>query len=96
MSTHCNLNCKGCDTYSPLAKEEFVTYKQFINNLEHLKKLQNNCDYMGFGFKGGKPLLNPEFEKIFKKAIQMFPNGHKTIVTSELLLNNKNESFGKC
>ena len=95
MSSHCNLNCMGCDTYSPLSKVEFVTYDQLINDLKHLKKINDNTDKMGFGFKGGEPLLNPEFEKIFQKVVEMFPKGQKTIVTNGLLLNSKDESFWK-
>ena len=39
LSSHCNLNCIGCDTYSPLSKPEFVTFEQFSKDIIKLKEL---------------------------------------------------------
>lgn len=93
LASHCNLNCKYCDTYSPLSKQEFATYDQVIKDLKKMKKLLNDTNHFDGGFIGGEALLNPELEKIIEKIIKLFPNGQKTILTNGLLLNNKGDYF---
>ena len=93
MASHCNLKCKGCDTYSPLSKQEFATYDQLINDLTHLKKIFNDSNHFDTSFTGGEPLLNPEFEKIVEKIIELFPEGLRNISTNGLLLNQKDDFF---
>lgn len=33
---HCNLNCKGCGHFSPLASESFLDLETFENDLRRL------------------------------------------------------------
>ena len=92
VSSHCNLNCKGCDTYSPLAKQEFVTYNQFTEDMQKLKELAPDRMF-SVGLLGGEPLLNPDFTKIIKKHHELFPYGSRGILTNGILLNNMNDDF---
>lgn len=36
---HCNLCCKGCTAFSPLAKEEFLDYGQYCKDMYKLAGL---------------------------------------------------------
>ncbi len=84
ISSHCNLNCKGCDVYAPLAKKEFVSYDQFCKDMKKLKDLAPDRDFDTI-FIGGEPLLNPELVQIMYKADEFFPNGKRAILTNGLL-----------
>ncbi len=93
LATHCNLNCKGCDTYSPLAGEgEVVTIEQFTKDLIKLKELAPNREF-NFAFLGGEPLLNPDVIPILKLKNKLFPNSNSDFLTNGLLLNKMNDDF---
>ncbi len=94
ISSHCNLNCKGCDVYAPLAKKEFVTYEQFVKDMNKLKKIAPDREYNTF-FIGGEPLLNPELTKIINKTKELFPNAQKSILTNGILIEKMEENFFK-
>ena len=92
ISSHCNLNCKGCDVYAPLAKKEFVTYDQFCKDMKKLKDLAPDRDFDTI-FMGGEPLLNPELIPIMYKTDEFFPNGKRAILTNGLLLEKMEDDF---
>ena len=91
-ASHCNLNCKNCDVYSPLAKKEFVTYEQFSSDIEKLKALDPERDLM-VAFMGGEPLLNPDLTKMINKAVELYPNSEKKILTNGILLEKMDNDF---
>ncbi len=93
-SSHCNLNCKYCDTYSPLSKEEFVTYEQFSRDLEKLKELAPDRE-LELTFIGGEPLLNPDLTKMINKAYEIYPNSAKAILTNGILIEKMDDEFWK-
>lgn len=35
---HCNLNCAGCDHFSPMAKERFCSVEVFEDSMRILKE----------------------------------------------------------
>lgn len=92
VSSHCNLNCKGCDVYSPLAKEEFVTYEQFTSDMNKLKELAPDREFSTV-FIGGEPLLNPDLVKMIDKARELFPNAERSILTNGILLDKMGDDF---
>lgn len=92
-SSNCNLNCKCCEVYAPLAKPEFVTYDQFSKDFTKIKKLYDNTDNYQLTYFGGEPLLNPDFEKIIEKSVELFPKGKKNVLTNGILLKDKDENF---
>lgn len=82
LTDHCNLNCKGCDNFSPLSPEVFAD----------LNVVERDCARISFlsGGKvnevqllGGEPLLHPQvasFPGIVRKcfsdtAIKLISNG---------------------
>lgn len=91
-TSHCNLNCKGCDAFSPLSKEEYVDYEDFSRDFHKLKELypNKNIDIL---FLGGEPLLNPDLTKMIKLSHELFPNNHIVIMTNGILLDQMDEDF---
>lgn len=94
VASHCNLNCKGCDTYSPLSGEEFLDYKQYIRDLKKIVRLapERNFD---IGYLGGEPLINPEITKIINNTRKISKHGEHVIITNALNLNTMSDSFWK-
>lgn len=94
VASHCNLNCKGCDAFSPLSKKEFVTYDDLVRDFTQLKELfpDRNIDIL---FLGGEPLLNPELTKMVEFTRELFPNGKNEIMTNGILLAEMDETFWK-
>lgn len=39
ITEHCNLNCKYCFHFSPLAKEEYLTLEEYERDLARLSEL---------------------------------------------------------
>lgn len=89
--SHCNLNCKGCNHFSPLCKEEFVDVNGLARDFARLSELTHrrteNIDIMG-----GEPLLHPEIIKIMELGRRYF-DGPIRIVTNGVLLPKMNEDF---
>jgi hypothetical protein len=86
---HCNLNCAGCNHFSPLAEERYASLELFEKNLKRLTKL---LDVMEFNLVGGEPLLHPQIEDFIKIA-RKYIKKRINIITNGILLKNKNNSF---
>ena len=88
---HCNLNCKGCNHFSPLVKEYFVKLETFENDFSRLSELagrnNENIDLMG-----GEPLLHPEIARLLDIARKYF-DGPINIVTNGVLLKKMGMDF---
>lgn len=89
---HCNLNCRGCDHFSPIAKERCISADIICADLERLSEvMSSNVDRIGI--MGGEPLLHPELCRIIKKTRECF---HDTIIqvdTNGLLLMQQGDEF---
>ena len=92
LAEHCNLNCAGCDHFSPLAKPEFANYEEVERDFSRLSSL-----FHGRAKKvqllGGEPLLHPELIKFLKMARGNFPDAEIVIVTNGVLLLDQPEEF---
>lgn len=92
LSDFCNLNCKGCTHYSPVAPKEFEPIESLKANMKMLGKA---C---GDGVKklfliGGEPLLYPYLEEAMDALRSAFPKGELYIFTNGLQLPRMPESF---
>jgi len=89
---HCNLNCKGCDNFSPLADE-------IIHSVESLERDFKRINTLATGkidsirLQGGEPLLHPELLKILEFAGKYFGQADLKLVTNGTLLLNQNHDF---
>lgn len=94
----CNLNCRGCFHFSPLAargKNMWVADPaEFDRDMGRLKELTGG-ELATITLFGGEPLLHPqayEFPYIVKKH---FPNTFVEFMTNGILLPQQDETFWK-
>lgn len=94
LADHCNLNCKCCDHFSPIAKEKLADFKAFASDMKRLGKL---CEgYIGrISLQGGEPLLHPNAIDFAVAARENFPIGSIAFTTNGILLLKQKESFWK-
>jgi len=95
VTDHCNLNCKGCSSFSPIAEEGFLNIQTYKKDIEKLAELTEN-KLFSFFFTGGEPLLHPDIHEILDIARKYFPGSHIRLLTNGLLLLIMPEVFWKC
>ena len=96
LTDACNLNCKGCFHFAPLAKHGpdmwMANIAEFEEDIKRLKEL--TCgELSSMSFLGGEPLLHPQvhlFPYIVKKY---FPETFIEFLTNGILLPKMNEIF---
>lgn len=94
ITEHCNLNCKGCVHFSPLAEKSFLKVSEFKKDIKMLKKItEGNVETIHI--LGGEPLLNPNLIKILKTARKYFKNSEIKLITNGLLVLSQKELFWK-
>ena len=94
LAEHCNLNCAGCDHFSPLAKPQFANFEETERDFTRLAELfEDNVGYIHL--EGGEPLLHPEIIKFLEMTRQKFPTARINIITNGLKLLSMPEEFWK-
>lgn len=92
ITNYCNLNCKSCGSYSPLAEKKFDDVKEIKKSLERLSDLSGGiCHHINI--LGGEPLLHPELLRIIRMTRDYFPVGSVFLVTNGTLLLQQKEEF---
>lgn len=86
VAEHCNLNCKGCTHFSPIAEKEFCDIESLKISLKHLAPFYK--EFEAIQLLGGEPLLNPELCMILKVTRTHFPNSKINLFTNGILLQN--------
>lgn len=81
---HCNLNCKGCGHFSPLASNSFLDAETFEKDLCRLSELLHG-EIHCFELMGGEALLHPQLEE-FIKITAKYVSGEKNLCTNGILL----------
>lgn len=89
---HCNLNCVGCDHFSPIAEKIFHDLDKYTNDLKRLAELFDG-KASHILLLGGEPLLHPQLEDFVKVTRQYFPETALGVYTNGLLLTRMPESF---
>jgi molybdenum cofactor biosynthesis enzyme MoaA len=90
LTDHCNLNCKGCGHFSPLAPETFADLRTFEKDLQELSA---KLTFGTFRLMGGEPLLHPEIVGFTKAARKYLPDAEIAIVTNGIKLPQMDETF---
>lgn len=88
---HCNLNCKGCSSCSPISEEWYLKpemLKKDLNRLKYLKININNINILG-----GEPLLHPQITELFNIIKQIYPDCNLGILTNGLVLKQMKTEF---
>lgn len=81
---HCNLNCAGCNHFSPIAEKKFYSVELFEKNMRMLEKHLSSYKYHDIHILGGEPLLHPEVDEFIKVANKI--NLNFTFITNGILL----------
>lgn len=85
LADHCNLNCRCCDHFSPIAEETFLDYEQYVKDIKRLAELTDN--HIGImKLQGGEPLLNERVIDFVKITRQVFPKTRIFFFTDGILL----------
>jgi len=92
---HCNLNCRGCDHFSPIANKRFDDVNRIEKDLRQLRKILDES-IEKIGVMGGEPLLHPELCEILKISRDIFPNTLIWLCTNGIGLLKQSEEFWEC
>lgn len=90
IAAHCNMNCKGCLSFSPVAEEEFYSYEELAKDLSRLKEM--NVPLTRIQLAGGEPFLNKDLFRAVSLAGELYPNADIRIFTNGTLLDKVKES----
>lgn len=91
---HCNLNCSGCNHFSPLAEPEFLSIEEFRRDMKRAGELfSHKCEVIDLC--GGEPLLHPDIIPFLKAARENFISGKILVVTNGILLPEQKDEFWK-
>lgn len=91
ITDHCNMKCKGCALFAPIAPIKNISLTQLNKDLERLSELFSNIKLIRF--IGGEPLLNKEITDVIKITRRFFPNSDVRILTNGTLLNSMSKVF---
>ncbi len=92
LAGHCNLNCKYCDHFSPLAEEEYPEYELFERDIRRLSFLFEKRAKRIY-LLGGEPLLNRRINLYIRCVRTAFPQTEIVIITNGILLNKMSQEF---
>lgn len=85
---HCNLNCAGCNHFSPLATPWFIDINDFRNQIIIANEKIPNIKV--FMIVGGEPTLHPQLFELCKIAREIFPKEKTQLKVLSNGLNMKN------
>lgn len=83
LTNHCNLNCKGCAHFSPIAEPWFANINEYKNDMEELSSKVVVDELILFG---GEPLLHPNISEFLIESRKMLPNTKISVLTNGLLV----------
>lgn len=90
---HCNLNCKQCAHFSPLAQESYIDVDAYARDINRLSELFEGGGMSSILLLGGEPLLHPQLIEIMGITRKAFPVGRIRIVTNGILLPKMTDEF---
>jgi hypothetical protein len=91
LTDHCNLNCRACGHYSPLAVERYADLAKFGDDLRRLIELFYRIEVLRL--MGGEPLLHPQISEALGIARARLPKTDIRLVTNGVLLSRMDANF---
>ena len=91
VADRCNLNCKGCGHFSPLAPGELPSFEEYERDLARLAALFENVGEIWL--LGGEPLLHPRLLDFVTATRSTFPDARVGVVSNGLLLGRQGDEF---
>ncbi len=92
VTDHCNLNCKGCSHYAPIADEFYIS-------LEELEEYYNNIKsrelifFSTLRLMGGEPLLHPHITEIIELSRAYFSDINIVLVSNGISIKEMPQKF---
>lgn len=93
LSDYCNLNCKGCTHYSPLAPAKFISLGELEEAMSLVGGIRGADKIKEVFLLGGEPLLYPDIIRAITFARKYFPLAEVKLFTNGLLLGKMDEEF---
>jgi len=91
LADHCNLNCKGCSHFSPIARKELADVRQYEKDIHRLSRLFRNIRRIRL--MGGEPLLHPDVALFIVSTRAAFPGAEVVVVTNGILVAKASPAF---
>jgi hypothetical protein len=89
---HCNLSCKGCEHFSSIADNKFLSLGEFERDCKRLSELTGGI-VDDIALLGGEPLLHPQITDFCFTARKYFHTGMIYIITNGVLLEKQDAVF---
>jgi MoaA/NifB/PqqE/SkfB family radical SAM enzyme len=89
---HCNLKCKYCANFCPLAREKYMDVEEFDRDCARLASLSNG-KIKAIRLLGGEPLLHPRLIDVMAVTRRHFALSEIDLVTNGILLLQMPEAF---
>lgn len=93
ITEHCNLSCKSCSHFSPLANDWYYRIDEMADDLNQLRKIFP--EIRTIRLLGGEPLMHPQIKDFIKCTRTFYPTSQIYIATNGVLLEKMNPSFWK-
>ena len=91
LTDHCNLNCRACDHYCPVAPPQYADLPQYLRDLRRLRQLFRNIRRIRL--LGGEPLLHPDPASFLRATRDVFARTRIRFVTNGILLPKASQEF---
>ena len=93
LVSHCNLNCKGCTHFSPIAEKWFIDVEDFRMDVKRTSELLPDDCVKRFYILGGEPLLHKDINKMLVIAREAYKTLPIYIITNGFLLDKMDKEF---
>lgn len=91
VASHCNLNCRGCDHFSPLSEEKFYDFEQYKSDIKRLSELSQNIGQIAL--MGGEPFLNPRLIEFLRVTREYLPDTRIFVLSNGILIPAQKDEF---
>ena len=94
VTDHCNLRCRGCVHFAPLAQKHFLDLDDYEADLKALAAIPGIESYFrGLYLMGGEPLLHPRIEDVITLTRRLLPRIRIVLASNGILLGRMGDKF---
>ena len=94
VADHCNLCCKGCVHFAPLAQKRFLDLGVYEADLRAIGAIPGIESYFrGLFLMGGEPILHPRIADVIMLTRQLLPRIRIVLATNGILLKRMGDEF---